>query len=82
MQRFLTDSSCEDDTVTERVRDNLTPKLEHSDGVLVLEGSALPRKEGNRRRWPGVPPTTGHGANYQTRMFLAYVSPLGRALVD
>ena len=44
MQGFPTDSSCEDDTVTERLRDNLTPKLEHSDEVLVLDRSDSPKQ--------------------------------------
>ena len=39
-----------------------------------------PSRAGNRREWPGS--TLGKVANCQGGMFLAYVSPLGRALVD
>ena len=83
MQRFLTDSPWDDDAVIERLQEYLAPKLEHPGAVWVLDGSDFPkqgrRSAGVARQYCG---RLGKVANCQAGMFLAYVSPLGRALVD
>ena len=55
----------------------LGPRLGHPEGVWVLDGSDFP-KQGRKSTRQGE---TGQ-ANCQAGIFLAYVSPLGRALVD
>ena len=83
MQRFLTDSPWEDDAVIGRLQEYLAPKLEHPEAVWVLDGSDFPKQGrksvGVARQYCG---RLGKVANCQAGMFLAYVSPLGRALVD
>ena len=83
MQRFLTDSPWDDDAVTGRLQEYLGPKLEHPEAVWVLDGSDFPKQgrksAGVARQYCG---RLGKVANCQAGMFLAYVSPLGRALVD
>ena len=57
--------------------------LEHPEAVWVLDGSDFPKQGrksvGVARQYCG---RLGKVANCQAGMFLAYVSPLGRALVD
>ena len=83
MQRFLTESPWDDDTVIGRLQEYLGPRLEHPDAVWVLDGSDFPKQGrksvGVARQYCG---RLGKVANCQAGMFLAYVSPLGRALVD
>ena len=83
MQRFLTESPWDDDTVIGRLQEYLAPRLGHSEGVWVLDGSDFPKQGvksvGVARQYCG---RLGKVANCQAGMFLAYVSPLGRALVD
>ena len=83
MQRFLTDSPWDDDAVMERLQEYLGPKLGHSEAVWVLDGSDFPKQgrksAGVARQYCG---RLGKVANCQAGMFLAYVSPLGRALVN
>ena len=83
MQRFLTDSPWDDDAVTGRLQECLAPRLEHHGAVWVLDGSDFPKQgrksAGVARQYCG---RLGKVANCQAGMFLAYVSPLGRALVD
>ena len=83
MQRFLTESPWDDDAVIGRLQEYLSPRLGHPEAVWVLDGSDFP-KQG--RRSAGVARQhcgkLGKVANCQAGMFLAYVSPLGRALVD
>ena len=83
MQRFLTDSPWDDDAVIGRLQEYLGPRLEHPEGVWVLDGSDFPKQGrksvGVARQYCG---RLGKVANCQAGMFLAYVSPLGRALVD
>ncbi len=59
------------------------PRLGHPDAVWVLDGSDFPKQGrksvGVARQYCG---RLGKVANCQAGMFLAYVSPLGRALVD
>jgi len=83
MQRLLTDSPWDDDAVIGRLQEYLAPKLEHPEGVWPLDGSDFPKQgrksAGVARQYCG---RLGKVANCQAGMFLAYVSPLGRALVD
>ena len=83
MQRFLSEAPWDDDLVMGRLQEYLGPRLEHREGVWVLDGSDFP-KQGVKSRW-GVARQyfgrLGKVANCQAGMFLAYVSPLGRALV-
>ncbi len=83
MQRFLAQSPWVDDTVIERLQEYLGPRLEHPEAVWVLDVSDFPKQGvkcvGMARQYCG---RLGKVANCQAGMFLAYVSPLGRALVD
>ena len=83
MQRFLAESPWDDDTVIGRLQECLGPRLRHPEGVWVLDGSDFPKQGrksvGVARQYCG---RLGKVANCQAGMFLAYVSPLGRALVD
>ena len=83
MQRFLTEARWSDDAVIGRLQEYLAPKLGHPEAVWVFDGSDFP-KQG--RKSVGVArqycDRLGKVANCQAGMFLACVSPLGRALVD
>ena len=83
LQRFLTDSRWDDDAVIGRLQEYLAPRLGHPEAVWVLDGSDFPKQgrksAGVARQYCG---RLGKVANCQAGMFLAYVSPLGRALVD
>ena len=83
MQRFLTAAPWDDDVVMGRLQEYLAPRLGHSEAVWVLDGSDFPKQgrksAGVARQYCG---RLGKVANCQAGMFLAYVSPLGRALVD
>ena len=83
MQRFLTESPWDDDAVAGHLQEYLAPRLEHPEAVSVLDGSDFPKQgrksAGVARQYCG---RLGKVANCQAGMFLAYVSPLGRALVD
>ena len=83
MQRFLAESPWDDDTVIGRLQEYLGPRLGHPEGVWVLDGSDFPKQgrktAGVARQYCG---RLGKVANCQAGMFLAYISPLGRALVD
>ena len=66
-----------------RLQEYLGSRLEHPEAVWVLDGSDFPKQGvksvGVARQYCG---RLGKVANCQAGMFLAYVSPLGRALVD
>ena len=83
MQRFLTEARWSDDTVIGRLQEYLAPRLGHPEAVWVFDGSDFPKQgrksAGVARQYCG---RLGKVANSQAGMFLAYVSPLGRALVD
>ncbi len=83
MQRFLTAAPWDDDAVMGRLQEYLAPRLGHPEAVWVLDGSDFPKQgrksAGVARQYCG---RLGKVANCQAGMFLAYVSPLGRALVD
>ena len=82
MQRYLTGSPWDDDAVIGRLQEYLAPLLGHPDAVWVLDGSDFPKQgrksAGVARQYCG---RLGKVANCQAGMFLAHVSPLGRALV-
>ena len=87
MQRFLTDSPWDDEVIIGRLQEYLGTRLEHPEGVWVLDGSDFPKQGrksvGVARQYCGRLDTPSDKvANCQDGMFLAYVSPLGRALVD
>ena len=50
----------------------------------MLDGSDFPTEQGRKSVWsgPAVLREAGEGGQLPLGMFLAYVSPLGRALVD
>ena len=83
MQRFLTEARWSDDTVIGRLQEYLAPRLGHAEAVWVFDGGDFPKQgrksAGVARQYCG---RLGKVANCQAGMFLAYVSPLGRALVD
>ena len=83
MQRFLTEARWDDAAVIGRLQEYLAPRLGHPGAVWVLDGSDFPKQgrksAGVARQYCG---RLGKVANCQAGMFLAYVSPLGRALVD
>ena len=83
MQRFLAESPWNDAAVIGRLQEYLGPRLGHPDAVWVLDGSDFPKQGrksvGVARQYCG---RLGKVASCQAGMFLAYVSPLGRALVD
>ena len=82
MQRFLTEARWSDDTVIGRLQEYLAPRMGHPEAVWVLDGSDFPKQgrksAGVARQYCG---RLGKVANCQAGMFLAYVSPMGRALV-
>ena len=83
MQRFLTEARWSGRGSSVRLQEYLAPRLGHSEAVWVLDGSDFPKQGrksvGVARQYCG---RLGKVANCQAGMFLAYVSPLGRALVD
>ena len=83
MQRFLTEARWSDDTVMGRLQEYLAPRLGHAEAVWLFDGSDFPKQGrksvGVARQYCG---RLGKVANCQAGMFLAYVSPLGRSLVD
>ena len=83
MQRFLTEARWSDVAVIGRLQEYLAPRLGHAEAVWVFDGSDFPKQGrksvGVARQYCG---RLGKVANCQAGMFLAYVSPLGRSLVD
>ena len=83
MQRFLSKARWSDDTVIGRLQEYLAPGLGHPEAVWALDGSDFPKQGGKpagvARQYCG---RLGKVANCQAGMLLAYVSPLGRSLVD
>ena len=80
LQRFLSEARWDDDAVMGRLQEYLAPRLAHPEAVWVFDGSDF-LKQGRKsagvaRQYCG---RLGKVANCQAGMFLAYVSPLGRA---
>ena len=82
MQRFHTEARWDGDAVVGRLQEYLAPRLGHPEAVWVLDGSDFPKQwrksAGVARQYCG---RLGKVANCQAGMFLACVSPWGRALV-
>ena len=83
LQRFLTEARWDDDGVIGRLQEYLGPRLDHAQGVWVLDGSDFPKQGvksvGVARQYCGA---LGKIANCQAGVLLAHVGPRGRALVD
>jgi SRSO17 transposase len=83
LQRFLTEARWDDDAVTRRLQQDLALRLTHPDAVWAVDESGFPKQGkksvGVARQYCGA---LGKMANCQVGVFLAYVSPRGRALVD
>ena len=83
MQRFLTGSPWNDEAVMGRLQEYLGPRREHSEAIWVLDGSGFPKQGrkpvGVARQYCG---RLEKVANCRAGMFLACISPLGRALAD
>ena len=82
-QRFLTEAGWDDAAVIRRLQQDLAPRLSHLDAVWAVDDSGFPKQGkqsvGVARQYCGP---LGKVANCQRGVFLAYVSPQGRALVD
>jgi SRSO17 transposase len=83
LQRFLTESPWDDWLVIDRLQGHVGQRLNHADGTFVLDDTGF-AKQGQKsvgvaRQYSG---TLGKVGNCQVGVFLAYVSPLGHALVD
>jgi len=83
LQRFLTEARWDDSAVTRRLQQDLARRLIHPDAVWAVDDSGFPKQGkksvGAARQYCGA---LGKMANCQVGVFLAYVSPRGRALVD
>jgi SRSO17 transposase len=83
LQRFLTEAKWHDTAVIARLQAYLAPRLTDPDAVWALDDSSFPKQGkksvGVARQYCGA---LGKVANCQAGVFLAYISPRGRALVD
>lgn len=83
MQRLLRTAVWDADAVRGDVRDWLVERLGHPDGVLVCDETGFLKKGvcsvGVQRQYTG---TAGRIENAQVGVFLAYVTPHGRAMID
>jgi SRSO17 transposase len=83
MQRLLRTAVWDADAVRDDVRGYLVEYLGHPDGVLVVDETGFLKKGscsvGVQRQYTG---TAGRIENSQVAVFLAYVAPAGRALID
>ncbi|MEN3616212.1 IS701 family transposase [Plantactinospora sp. ZYX-F-223] len=83
MQRLLRSAVWDADAVRDDVRDWLIAQLGHPDAVLVADETGFLKKGvcsvGVQRQYTG---TAGRIENSQVGVFLAYVSPTGRAMID
>lgn len=83
LQRFLTEAPWDDQAVVEQLQAVVSPRLSHRDAVWAIDDSGFPKQgkksAGVARQYCGQ---VGKIANCQMGVFLAYVSPRGRLLVD
>nr|WP_157744582.1 IS701 family transposase [Micromonospora viridifaciens] len=83
MQRLLRTAVWDAEAVRDDVRSWLVEQLGHPDAVLATDETGFLKKGvcsvGVQRQYTG---TAGRVENSQVGVFLAYVSPLGRALID
>jgi SRSO17 transposase len=83
LQRFLSESAWPTAPVISALQAYLAPRLASPAGVFVLDETGFPKQGrhsvGVARQYAG---TLGKVGNCQLGVFLAYVSPRGRALID
>ncbi|MFI6603529.1 IS701 family transposase [Nonomuraea sp. NPDC050536] len=83
MQRLLNSARWDPRQVRADLRDYVMDHLGHRDGVLIVDETGFLKKgdksAGVQRQYSG---TAGRVENCQLGVFLAYASPLGRALID
>lgn len=83
MQRLLRTAKWDTEAAGADVREFVAARLGHPDGVLVPDETGFVKKGrysvGVQRQYTG---TAGRIENSQVGVFLAYTSPLGRALLD
>jgi SRSO17 transposase len=83
MQRLLTEYRWDPDGLRDDLHRYVADHLRHPDGVLIVDETGFLKKgtksAGVQRQYSG---TAGRVENCQLAVFLAYASPLGRALVD
>lgn len=83
LQLFVGAGGWNDDAVLGELRRHVKEELAEPDGVLVLDPSAFPKKGtescGVARQWCG---RLGKVDNCQAGVFLAYVAPRGKTLID
>ncbi|WP_435831665.1 IS701 family transposase [Catellatospora methionotrophica] len=83
MQRLLRTAVWDTDAVAADLRAFVVEHLGHRDGILVADETGYLKKGthsvGVQRQYSG---TAGRVENFQIGVFLAYVSPQGRALID
>jgi SRSO17 transposase len=83
MQRLLRTAVWDTDAVAGDLRTFVVEHLGHPDGILVADETGYLKKGvhsvGVQRQYSG---TAGRVENSQVGVFLAYVSPLGRTLLD
>ncbi|MEU1391455.1 IS701 family transposase, partial [Nonomuraea sp. NPDC005730] len=83
MQRLLNSARWDPRQVRVDLREYVMEHLGHHDGVLIVDETGFLKKgdksAGVQRQYSG---TAGRVENCQVGVFLAYASPLGRALID
>ena len=83
MQRLLRTAVWQPDAVRDDMREWLVEQLGHPDAVLVTDETGFLKKGvcpvGVQRQYTG---TAGRIENSQVAVFLAYVTPAGRAMID
>ena len=83
LQLFVGAGGWDDDAVLGELRRHVKDELADADGVLVIDPSAFPKKGtescGVARQWCG---RLGKVDNCQAGVFLAYVAPRGKTLID
>lgn len=83
LPRFLTAAKWDDQAVLRQLQVYLAPRLSHPEAVWAVDDSSFPKQgkksAGVARQYCGA---LGKVANCQSGVFLASVSPRGRALVD
>jgi SRSO17 transposase len=83
MQRLLREAVWDADEVRDDVRDLVVARLGDPDGVLICDETGFLKKGATsvavQRQYTG---TAGRIENAQVGVFLAYASPVGRALID
>jgi len=83
MQRLLTSARWDARAMRDDLRAYVVENLGHRDAVLIVDETGFLKKgtksAGVQRQYSG---TAGRTENCQLGVFLAYASPLGRALID